>query len=121
MRRLGLAAVCADLLGLGHIVLDADLRQSFVIRPARSPRLRGRGRCTSRQLQGHRDVPEYIDLEEVPLPGGLDQPLPPRAEDVAAVELELPPQFLDGALVLLGGLIMELRGLVDAARRSSTC
>ena len=47
------------------------------------------------------------------MPGGLDQPLPPRAEDVAAVELELPPQFLDGVLVLSGGLIMELRGLFE--------
>ena len=49
----------------------------------------------------------------MPLPGSFDQPLPPRAEDIAAVELELPPQFLDGPLVLAGRPIMELGGLLE--------
>ena len=31
---LGLSAMRADLIGLGHVVLDADLRQSIVIRLA---------------------------------------------------------------------------------------
>ena len=47
------------------------------------------------------------------LPGGFHQPFPPRAKDVAAVELELPAQFFDGLFVFLDGLIVELRGLVE--------
>ena len=51
----------------------------------------------------------------------LDQPFPPSTKDVAAEQLDLPTQVIDDLLVFLGGLIMNLRGLVSAAWRSSTC
>ena len=58
----------------------------------------------------------------MPLSGGFHQPFPPWTEDVAAIELELPTQFIDCLLVFLDGLIVELGGLIEAAwRRSSTC
>ena len=43
----------------------------------------------------------------------LDQPFPPWAKDVAAEKLDLPAQVIDDLLVFLGGLIVELRGLVE--------
>jgi hypothetical protein len=55
---------------------------------------------------------DYFQLEEVSLAGGFDQPFSPRAKDVAAVELQLLTQFLDGLLVFLEGLIVDLRGLI---------
>ena len=47
---------------------------------------------------------DLLDLEEVPLPGGIRQPFPPRAENVAAVEIELVAQFVDRLLLFLDGL-----------------
>ena len=47
------------------------------------------------------------------LPGGFHQPFPPWAEDIAAVEFQLPAQFFDGLFVLLDGLIVELGGLIE--------
>ena len=49
----------------------------------------------------------------MPLSGRLDQALPPRAEDVAAVELQLPLQFVDSLFMFLDGLFMEFRGLFE--------
>src|SRR5262249_9637448 len=53
------------------------------------------------------------DLEEMPLPGGFDQPLPPRPEDIATVELQLPAQFLDGLPVFVDGLLVDLSSLIE--------
>ena len=47
------------------------------------------------------------------LSGGFDQSFPPWAKDVAAVELQLSAQLFDELLVLLDGLIVELRGLIE--------
>ena len=100
---LGFAAVRADLLGLGHVVLDADLRQLIVIRLTGSawlvPVCRGiAGRRLGRQ-RWRRSI--RVELEEVPLAGGLHQPFPPWAEDIAAVELDLLAQFFDVCCVFL--------------------
>ena len=49
----------------------------------------------------------------MPLPGGIRQPFPPRAENIAAVEIELVAQFVDRLLLFLDGLSVEFRGLVE--------
>jgi hypothetical protein len=49
----------------------------------------------------------------VSLSGGFDQPFTPRAEDVAAVELQLTAQLSDELLMLLDGLGVELCGLIE--------
>jgi hypothetical protein len=49
----------------------------------------------------------------VSLSRGFHQSFPPWAEDVAAVEFQLPAQLLDGLFVFLDGLIVELRGLFE--------
>ncbi len=54
-----------------------------------------------------------IKLKEVSLARSLDQPFPPRAKDVPAEKLDLSTQIIDDLLVFLGGLIMNLRGLVE--------
>ena len=54
-----------------------------------------------------------IKLKEVSLARSLDQPFPPWTKDVAAEKLDLPTQVIDDLLVFLGGLIMNLRGLVE--------
>ena len=46
------------------------------------------------------------------LPGGFHQPFPPRAKNLTAVEFQLFAQLLYGLLVLLEGLIVELRGFI---------
>ena len=45
---------------------------------------------------------DFVELEEMPLPGGFHQPFPPRAKDVAAVEFELATQLIDGLLRVPG-------------------
>ena len=62
---------------------------------------------------GSGDALDRVELEQVSLSGGFDQPFPPWAKDVAAVEFQLPAQLLDGLLVLLDGLIVELRGFIE--------
>ena len=58
----------------------------------------------------------------MPLSGGFHQPFPPGTKDIAAVEFELAPQLIDGLLVFLDGLIVELGRLIERRRwRSSTC
>ena len=55
-------------------------------------------------------------LSSKPFSSGLPataQPFPPRAKNVAAEQLDLPTQVIDDLLVFLGGLIMNLRGLVE--------
>ena len=47
------------------------------------------------------------------LSGSFHQPFPPWAKNVAAVELQLPAQFLEGLFVFLDSLIVELGGLVQ--------
>ena len=47
------------------------------------------------------------------LVGGIHQTFPPWAEDVTAVEFQLSPQLFDGLIVLLDGLVVELRSLVQ--------
>jgi hypothetical protein len=49
----------------------------------------------------------------VPLSGGFYQSFPSRAKNVTAIEFDLPEQFLDGLFVLLGGLSVELRSLIE--------
>ena len=46
------------------------------------------------------------------LAGGIYQSVTPRAKDVAMVEIQLPPQFVDELLMLLDGLIVQLRGFI---------
>ena len=55
----------------------------------------------------------HIELEQMSLSGGFHQPFPPWAKDVAAVEFQLPTQLFDDLFVLLDGLIVELRGLIE--------
>jgi hypothetical protein len=55
----------------------------------------------------------FVELEEMPLPGGFHQPFPPWTKDIAAVEFDLPTQLIDGLLVFLDGLIVELRGFFE--------
>ena len=129
---LGFSAVRATLLGLGDIMLDAHLRQPIVIRLARSARLCRCPGITGRRRgrQGEARI-GFVDLEQMPLPGGFHQPFPPRTEDIAAVEIDLPAQLVDRLLVFLDGLIVELGGLIEcgevfprglrSAWRSSTC
>ena len=47
------------------------------------------------------------------LVGGIHQTFPPWAEDVTAVEFQLSPQLFDSLIVLLDGLVVELRSLVQ--------
>jgi hypothetical protein len=54
-----------------------------------------------------------VELEEVPLSGSLDQAFAPRAKDIAAENLNLPAQLIDGLLVFFDGLIVELRNLIE--------
>ena len=94
-------------------MLDAHLRQAIVIRLARSAWL---GWClgiTGRRRGRHDGKVDLFDLEEMPLAGGIHQPFPPRAEDIAAVEIELVTQFVDRLLLFLDSLVVELRGLIE--------
>ena len=43
--------------------------------------------------------------------GGFHQPFPPRTENIAAVEIELVTQLVDGLIAFLNGLVVELGGL----------
>ena len=52
----------------------------------------------------------------MPLSGGFDQPFPPGAKDIAAVKFELATQLIDGLLVFLGRLVVELRRLIELRR-----
>ena len=56
---------------------------------------------------------ETVELEQVPLSGGFDQPFPPWAKDEAAVEIELLTQFLDRLLVILDDLLVDFRGFIE--------
>jgi hypothetical protein len=56
---------------------------------------------------------KYIKLEEMSLARSLDIPLSPRTKEIATVDLDLSPQVVDDLLVFLGGLIVNLRGLVE--------
>ncbi len=110
---LGFTAVRADFLGLGQVVLDANLRQLIVVRltwlafPCWCAAIAGGG-------LGRQDRAWVrIKLKEVSLARRLDQPFPPWTKDVAAEQLDLPTQVIDDLLVFLGGLIMNLRGLVE--------
>jgi hypothetical protein len=49
----------------------------------------------------------------VSLARSLDQPFMPWTKDVATEKLDLSTQIIDELLVFLGGLIMNLRGLVE--------
>jgi hypothetical protein len=49
----------------------------------------------------------------VPLAGVIGVPFPPRAEDIAAVEIELVPQVVDGLLLFLDSLLVDLTGLIE--------
>ena len=64
-------------------------------------------------LGRRRDVLGRVEFEEVSLSRGFHQPFPPRAKNVAAVKIKLPTQLVDGLLVFLDGLVVELRGLVQ--------
>ena len=111
--RLVFPAVRADLLGLGHIMFDAYLRQAIVIRLAGFARLGRRLGVTGRRRGRHDGKVDFFDLEEVPLAGGIHQPFPPRAENIAAVEIELVTQFVDRLLLFLDSLLVELGGLIE--------
>jgi hypothetical protein len=49
----------------------------------------------------------------VSLARSLDQPFMPWTKDVATEKLDLSTQIIDELLVFLGGLNMNLRGLVE--------
>ena len=59
------------------------------------------------------DALDDIELEQVPLSRGFDQSFPPRAKDIAAVELQLAAQLLNELLMLLYSLGVELCGLIE--------
>ena len=107
-----LSAARANLVGLGHVVLERGLGQAIVIGVTRSAwrgwRFGTRAAGVLGTLEGH-----LFDLEEMTLSRSFLQPFPPRAEDVAAVEIELPAQFVDRLLVFLDGLVVELAGLIE--------
>src|SRR4029077_18364242 len=100
---LGFTALRADFLGLGQVVLDANLRQLIVVRltwrafPCWCAAIAGSGLRRQRSAWGR------IKLKEVSLARGLDQPFPPRAKNVAAEKLDLPTQVIDDLLAFLGG------------------
>jgi hypothetical protein len=95
-------------------MLDAHLRQSIVIRLARSAWLCRRPRITRWRLAGQNDaLAGFVELEEMPLSGGFHQPFPTRSEHIAAVEFDFLTQLIDRLLVFLDGLIVELRGLIE--------
>ena len=110
---LGLAALRANLLGLGHVVLDAHLRQSIVIGLARAAWLCGWPGLAGSRLRRQGGKLGFIQLEQMPLSGGFHQPLPPRTKDIAAVKLELMTQLGDRLLVLLDDLVVQLRGMIE--------
>ena len=56
---------------------------------------------------------DFVELEQMPLSGGFHQPFPPGTKDIAAVEFELATQLIDGLLVFLDGLVVELRRLIE--------
>ena len=103
----------ANFFGLGHIMFDAYLRQAIIIRLAGFAWF---GRClgvTGRRRGRHDGEVDLFDLEEVPLAGGIRQPFPPRAENIAAVEIDLVTQVVDRLLLFLDSLLVELRGLIE--------
>ena len=87
------------------------LRQAIVIRLPRSAWFGWCFGITGRRRGRHDGKVDLFDLEEVPLAGGFRQPFPPRAEDIAAVEIELVAQFVDRLLLFLDSLLVELRWL----------
>jgi hypothetical protein len=49
----------------------------------------------------------------VSLAGGIGLPFPPRAEDVAAVEVDLVTQFVDRLLLFVDSLLVKLGGFME--------
>ena len=108
-----LAAVRANLLGLGDVMLDAYLRQAIVIGLPRLAWFSRRLGVACRRRGRHDGKVGRVDLEEVPLSGGIHQAFPPRTENIAAVEIELVTQFVDRLLLFLDSLVVELGGLFE--------
>jgi hypothetical protein len=65
------------------------------------------------RLGGEGDAGARVELEQVPLSGGLHHAFASRTKDVAAENLDLPVQFIDGLLVFVDGLIVELRSFIE--------
>jgi hypothetical protein len=110
---LGFTAARADFLGLGQVVLDANLRQLIVVRltwltfPCWCAAIPGEGLGRQGSAWGR------IKLKEVSLARRLDQPFPPWTKDVPTEQLDLSTQIIDDLLVFLSGLVMNLSGLVE--------
>jgi hypothetical protein len=118
---LGAAAAGAGLLGLGEVMLDADVRE--VIQPgapggAGGPgswrdHVVGRDGCGGLGLRG-----EHGEVEEMALVGVVDAALAAGAEDVAAEQGQGLGQLgvlLLEAVVIGGGRLEDALQLVDAA------
>jgi len=69
--RLVFPAVRADLLGLGHVVLDTHFGQAIVIRLPRSAWFGWCFGITGRRRGRHDGKVDLFDLEEMPLPRGF--------------------------------------------------
>ena len=109
------SAARANLLGLGHIMLKAYLRQAIKVRLPRSAWFGWCSGITGRRLRCLRwrgKTLGFVELEEMPLPGGLHQSFPSRTENIAAVELDLLTQFVNRLVAVLNGLIVELGRLI---------
>ena len=103
----------AHLVGLGHVVIDADLRQLIVIGLTRSAGTCRSGGNRSWRFERHRAAFIYVEIEQMCLSRSFHQPFPPRAEDIAAVELQLLAQLFDGSFVFLSGSVVELGSLIE--------
>jgi hypothetical protein len=110
---LGFSAVRADFLGLGQVVLDANLRQLIVVWltwlafPCWCAAIPDGGLGRQGSAWGR------IKLKEMSLARRLDQPFPPRTKNVAAEKLDLPTQVIDDLLVFLDSLLVEFGGLIE--------
>jgi hypothetical protein len=108
-----LAALRANLLGLGQVMLDTHLTQAVVIRLPRFAWFGRRLGITGRGRGRHDGKVDLFDREEMPLAGGVCVPFPPRSENIAAVEIELVTQVVDRLLLFLDSLLVELGGLFE--------
>jgi hypothetical protein len=66
-------------------------------------------------LGQRRDTLEVREFKEMPLSGGLDDALAPRAKDVSAKQLDLAAQLVDGLFVLFARFIVQLGCLIEGS------
>jgi hypothetical protein len=119
---LRLTAMIADLVGLGHIVLDSDLRQAIVIGLAR---LSGSRQWRRPAFGSGLSFGEYRrnlgleEVEEMSLTRSVYPAFASGAKEVAAEKPDLPTQLVDGLFVLVDRLIVKSGCLIECSSKVS--